>query len=149
MSADELQAKLSYARKRLAAANDANANANELSSEAHSLGGGIPGFGGSGNQTAARTVRSSLERAHRAHQDADERIAKWEYKVASLERRTAERDRVPFTAADLKGATHVRFPHGWYRVVRINAKSVTVATPYSWTDRYPIEKVREFRTVAS
>ena len=55
--------------------------------------------------------------------------------------RQAEAARVRFTAFDLSGATHVRTDVGWHRVVRVNSKSVTVETPYSWTDLIPIERV--------
>ena len=39
----------------------------------------------------------------------------------------------------------VRTRHGWHRVVRVNAKSLTVATPYSWTERIPLHAVLEVR----
>lgn len=40
----------------------------------------------------------------------------------------------------------VRDSVGWHRVVRVNAKSVTVETGYSWTDRIPHERVIETRS---
>ena len=58
-----------------------------------------------------------------------------------------ERDRVLYTAADLVGATHVRDQFGWHRVVRVNAKSVTVETGYSWTDRIEVADILDVRTV--
>lgn len=55
----------------------------------------------------------------------------------------AEAARVRFTADDIKGAKGVRDRFGWHPVVRVNAKTVTVATPYSWTDRIAVESVLE------
>lgn len=52
---------------------------------------------------------------------------------------------VPFTPEELKSARAIRTEVGWHRVVKVNAKSVTVATGYSWSDRYTLEKVLEVR----
>jgi hypothetical protein len=63
--------------------------------------------------------------------------------TSRLEKEQAESQRVRFTAADLAGAKGVRDRFGWHRVVKVNAKTVTVETPYSWTDRIPVENVLE------
>lgn len=60
--------------------------------------------------------------------------------------RAAEQARPKLTAADLDGARYVRDAFGWHEVVRVNGKSVTVATPYSWTDRIPFDKILEVLT---
>ena len=52
---------------------------------------------------------------------------------------------VPFTPEELKAARAIRTSVGGHRVVKVNAKSVTVATGYSWNDRYTLEKVLEVR----
>lgn len=145
MNARELKADLARYEANLAKAHEAKANANRLSEQAREYGGGIPGFGGSGSQRAARYVRGAADRAHKAHNEADARIKHWEYKVRSAQRRLAELERVPFTAGELKGARFVHDGIGWREVVRVNAKSVTVTTGYSWTDRVEISKVREWR----
>jgi len=49
------------------------------------------------------------------------------------------------TAEEIRAATLVRDQFGWHRVVRVNAKSVTVHTPYSWTDRIAIDAILEAR----
>lgn len=54
---------------------------------------------------------------------------------------------VPFSADELKAATHVRLDTGWHKVARVNAKTVSVETGYSWTDRYALSKVLEVRTI--
>lgn len=72
----------------------------------------------------------------------------------------AERDRVraayaervklvAFTADELAAATHVRTETGWHKIVRVLAKSVTVETGYSWTDRYALAKIIEVRCIGS
>lgn len=60
----------------------------------------------------------------------------------------ADRDRVRFTRDDLAGATAVRDQYGWHKVVRLNAKSVSVETGYSWTDLIPVEKVLQIHDQA-
>lgn len=59
--------------------------------------------------------------------------------------RAIEATRARFAADDLAGAVAVRTELGWHKVVRVSAKSVTVETPYSWTDRIPVGDVLEFR----
>lgn len=50
---------------------------------------------------------------------------------------------VPFTEEQYTAAKVIRTTTGWHRVVKVNAKSVTVATAYSWTDRVAREKIIE------
>lgn len=52
---------------------------------------------------------------------------------------------VPFTPEELNAARAVRTDAGWHKVVRVNPKSVTVETGYSWTDRYTLDKILEVR----
>lgn len=61
--------------------------------------------------------------------------------------REVEAKRVRLTHADVQDATHVRDTIGWHKVVRVSAKSVTVETGYSWTDRIPIDRIHEARTI--
>ena len=39
----------------------------------------------------------------------------------------------------------VRDSYGWHRVIRVNAKSVSVETGYSWTDLIPLNSILEVR----
>jgi len=50
---------------------------------------------------------------------------------------------VPFTNEELKAARAVRVGNSWYKVMRVNEKSVTVPSGYSWNDRISIDKVDE------
>lgn len=59
--------------------------------------------------------------------------------------RQAEADRIRLTLDDVRGASFVRDEFGWHKVVRVNAKSVTVETGYSWTDRIPLDRIHEAR----
>ena len=122
------------------------AQADAAHETASQMGGGIPGFGGSGNQRAARQVRSAFESADRKWREATEKLEYYTTKARSYERRIAERDRVRYTAADLQGATHIKYG-SWRKVVRVSAKSVTVESGYSWTDRVPIEQITDFRII--
>lgn len=64
--------------------------------------------------------------------------------------RAREVDRHRFTREELIGATHVRDRYDAVReVVRVNQKTVTVSTPWSWTETIPFEQVRTVWRVAS
>lgn len=112
---------------------------------AHEMGGGIPGFGGSGNQRAAQQVRSAFSRADRAYNEASEKLEYFKGKLRGYERRIAERDRERFEHDDIAGAKYIRTHAGWYKVVRVNAKSVSVESGYSWVDRIELDKILESR----
>ena len=58
-------------------------------------------------------------------------------------KREAELVRVRLTREDIVGALAVRTVRGWQAVVRVNAKSVSVHTGYSWVDRVPFDDVLE------
>lgn len=141
---EDLRGKLAFAMDRLKAANDAMRAVDRRQQAAHEMGGGIPGFGGSGNQRAARQVRAAHESTQNAWKEATERIDKWSYRVKRLEARLKEAERVRYAAEDLAGAIAVK-DFEWHRVVKVNAKSVTVATAYDWTDRIPLDKITDFR----
>ena len=49
------------------------------------------------------------------------------------------------TVDAIRAARYVRTRHGWHKVVRVSAKSVTVETGYSWTDRIALTDVLEAR----
>lgn len=148
----ELKGKLAYAEERLEAAREALAIAESRGDAAHEMGGGIPGFGGSGNQRAARQVRGALNSAHKAQMEALERIDKWEYRVKRLTSRVAEAERVRFTREDVVGAVFVHDGRMWRKVVRINQKTVSVVhwqVPTFEPDRIPFDKITAVKKVAS
>lgn len=53
---------------------------------------------------------------------------------------------VPFSSNELHEARAIRTANGWHKVVRVNRKSVSVESGYSWTDRIAIDKILEVRT---
>lgn len=144
---DALRARLSVARKNLSSAGEAMERANALHDTAREMGGGIPGFGHAGNQRAASMVRSASDRAQQAWVDARDRIEHWQDKVLRLEARIAEAERVKLTdGASITDAKWVNARGGWWRVAKVNAKSVTVHYPgASFTERIPISSVKEWK----
>lgn len=140
-----LEERLAYAeagRDRAQAALDA---ANVKSAAAREMGGGIPGFGGSGNQRAAQQVRRAWSSADHAYAEATEKLDHYTSKARGYSLRIAERDRVRLGAVDVAGAKYVRTVTGWRKVVRVSAKSVSVESGYSWVDRIPLAQILEAR----
>ncbi len=70
--------------------------------------------------------------------------------AANAERIKADRAKrkavVEYTEDEYKAARIVRDELGWHVVVRVNAKSVTVKTAYSWTDRIARAKILEVKS---
>jgi len=54
-------------------------------------------------------------------------------------------EKIDYTPEQYKTAKVVRTVTGWHKVVKVNAKSVTVETPYSWTDRIEAARIIEVR----
>ena len=79
--------------------------------------------------------------AHRELYAATDSLQVAESRIAALAEREAAADLV--VPAD---ACLVRDSYGWHRVIRVNAKSVSVETGYSWTDRIPLANVLEARS---
>jgi len=140
-----LEQKLAWALEGKARWEAKLAEADKAEQAAHEMGGGIPGFGGSGNQRAARQVRSAFESADKKWREATEKLSYYTDKARGYERRIQERDRKRFEREDLAGARLVRSHTGWHKVVRVNAKSVSVESGYSWVDRIAIDKILEVR----
>ena len=90
-----------------------------------------------------------MDSAYRAAKEAEDKLAYYTQKLNYYERTIAERDRPRFTREDLIGATLVRDGLSWRRVAKVNAKTVSVETGYSWVDRIPFDKITEFRKAAA
>lgn len=97
-------------------------------------------------RATARRGAAAAERAIDAEtrRQAEERSREAARLRASAAAARAARRR--YVAADLDGVTHVHDGIGWRRVVKVNAKSVTVATPYSWTDRLTYDQIHHIHT---
>lgn len=96
------------------------------------------------NRNGAREIQRIIDGV-KAEEAAKADAHAAEITAARVAAREAEKARPKLTAEDVKGARFVRTDIGWHKVVRVNAKSVTVETAYSWTDRYPLAKVLEVR----
>jgi hypothetical protein len=83
-----------------------------------------------------RDIQRTIDAA-KAELAADAAVERAAIKAASAEKAKP----VPYTTEQLMAATHVRTATGWHKVVRVSAKSVTVETGYSWTDRHSPAKV--------
>ena len=96
-------------------------------------------------QAGARADRS-IERAAAAFKElkAAEQSLRVERAKASTATRNAETLK-GVTAETIKAAKFVRTTCGWHKVAKVNAKSVSVETGYSWTDRIAHSKILEVR----
>lgn len=91
------------------------------------------------NRLAAQWDREAVEAAE-AQREARRVVA------MALEAAQAERDaQAPCDIDGLEAGDWVRDRFGWHQVVRVNRKSVTVSTPYSWTDRLGRDRITETR----
>ena len=95
--------------------------------------------------SARRAYHARLDAHYRRYTAACDRVAAARFALAKAQRAESEAARVRYTAADLTGAVVVRDRFGWHEVVRVSAKSVTVKTAWSWTDRIKVEDVLDFR----
>jgi hypothetical protein len=58
-----------------------------------------------------------------------------------------EATRIPFTRDQLTGAVLVKSEtYGWCKVRKVNQKTVSVDSGYSWADLIPIGQILEYRT---
>lgn len=93
-----------------------------------------------GDREIQRTIdQAKVELAADAAVEGAERLARYKEVTAPI----------AYTTEQIKAATHIRTDIGWHKVVRISAKSVTVETGYSWTDRYALGRVLEVRAIAT
>jgi|GEM_PF-2337166 len=74
-----------------------------------------------------------------------ERDAAWT--AAQEASKAAEAERHHFTRDELLTADLIRTRFGWSRVVKVNQKSVTVDTGYSWTELVPFDRILEAHTL--
>jgi head-tail adaptor len=65
-----------------------------------------------------------------------------EFEKSKREHAEKEAARRIYTREDIVGAGFVHDGHSWRKVVRVNKKTVSVETAYSWVDRIPFAKVR-------
>lgn len=135
------------ARKKLeadVAARNAARKADLESGDAYRLLGANPMPGT--RRQRARAIEAEVSRAVKevAAQKKAEREARAAKMAPILEAKYGKKD---FTPEQLQAATHVRTATGWHKVAKVNAKSVSVETGHSWTDRHAHDKILEVRTI--
>lgn len=95
-----------------------------------------------------RSGRSAARAAARNDREAEawQQVRQAQQRVTALEGQVAQGSvQRRFTREDVVGAVVVRTAGGWHKVVRVNARTVSVATGYSWVDRYPFDRLLEVR----
>lgn len=75
--------------------------------------------------------------------------AAYDAEMVAFKAERAARDAAAHRDIDsLKPGDLVRDSVGWHKVVRVNAKSVSVETPWSWTDRIELRRIIETKAVS-
>lgn len=149
---EQLEQRLTRARARLTAADAVATNASKRA-EGITPGASNRDPGALSGIRRKRSARADNRRisAYTRNSEAHTRLTRLRDEVRHLEillsAAIKERDRVPFTRDDLAGAEYVRTQHGWHKVVRINQTSVSVATGYSWVDRYPFDRILQATSI--
>lgn len=75
---------------------------------------------------------------------AEKELAHVRSTIEQQAREAAEKSVV--TPEAIAAARFIRTRSGWHKVVRVSPKSITVETPWSWTERIARDKVLEVRT---
>ena len=92
--------------------------------------------------------QAKVEREQQAWREEQATIAEQERQdliAAKKADRQAEQDRVKFTRDELTGARIVRDQFGWHKVRKVNTKTVSVDSGYSWADLIPLDKILDYR----
>jgi len=87
-------------------------------------------------------------RAYDAEAEAGRILATAEARVRRLKAEIEQAEIDAKALCDVDGLApgdYVRDRHGWHRVARVNAKSVSVETQWSWTDRIERGRIIETR----
>lgn len=77
--------------------------------------------------------------------EAEERLGYWRGELVRVQEQLGVR---VFAKADIEKGGAVKHRGRWSKVVRASAKSVSVETGYSWTDRVPYTEIRDYRSPA-
>lgn len=93
------------------------------------------------NGAALKSVHKRTDAALARYVEAERHVRALELSLGRAEAREAEVSRQRPTLDEVMEANFVLDRHGWHEVIRVSTKSVTVKTPYSWTERIPIDKI--------
>jgi len=92
--------------------------------------------------------QAKVEREQQAWRDSEKiaaEKARQDLIAAKKADRQAEQNRVKITRDELTGALMVRDQFGWHKVRKVNTKTVSVDSGYSWADLIPLDKVLDYR----
>lgn len=99
-------------------------------------------YGNQKTKSSARRTDAAIRRTAEMVRD----IQRIEREVAALRRPPAPTaPKGGFTPEQLEGATHIRTRYGWYKVAKVNKKSVKVDADPGWDDLIPIKRIIEVR----
>lgn len=144
------QERLNDAREALTRA-EAEYARHEASAKSHTFGGSddpgvLSGIRRKPNAKADRARWNAYSRAAASVREVFDLRKQVELLESRLEREGHDATtKALVTPERLKGARLVRDRHGWHTLVRVNAKSVSVATGYSWVDRIALDDILEVR----
>lgn len=93
--------------------------------------------------TAFRARAKAVEDSISAELSRQKTASDSEYRAVKERAAQVESERVRFTREQILGATHIVDRFGKLRtVVRVNQKTVSVTTQWSWTETVPFDRVR-------
>lgn len=84
-----------------------------------------------------------LDRLTATLEDQRDQLAYWQQVRAD---QITEGKATNYSRETIKKGDYVRIRYGWVEVARVNAKSVSVRTEYSWTDRVDYEAIKAVKT---
>ena len=91
----------------------------------------------------SRYGRGGIDAAIVRHLEQQRREEDAKYKALRKGAREREAARIRLTREDVMDARMVRDEFAWHRVVRVNARTVTVKTDYSWNTLIQIAEIRQ------
>lgn len=100
-----------------------------------------PVGGRSRTKQFGRRINAQLRRAGE-HRRTIEQL---EREIVGLHREATAPTPVPLDLTRLPYAKAIRTRSGWYRVLKVNRKSVVVEVPPGWDNRFPLSRILEIR----
>jgi hypothetical protein len=100
-----------------------------------------PVGGSSRTKQFGRRIDAQLRRGGQLGRE----VQRLQSEIRGLRRRATEPAPAPLDPSRLPYAKAIRTATGWYRVLKVNAKSVVVEVPPGWDNRFPLSRILEIR----
>jgi hypothetical protein len=100
-----------------------------------------PVGGSSRTKQFGRRIDAQLRRGGQLGRE----VQRLQSEIRGLRRRATEPAPAPLDLSRLPYAKAIRTATGWYRVLKVNAKSVVVEVPPGWDNRFPLSRILEIR----